>query len=81
TALDIKKAIESVTDGKAEICSIRGGSVIGEHKVVFLGQNQTITITHTALDRNLFVDGVINALDFLKDKESGFYTTKDLINL
>ena len=81
TALDIKKAIESVTDSKAEICSIRGGSVIGEHKVVFLGQNQTITITHTAIDRSLFVDGVINALDFLKDKDSGFYTTKDLINL
>ena len=65
-----------------EICfsSIRGGNIFGEHDVMFIGQNDEITISHKAFNRRLFAVGAINcALKLLEKKENGFYSIEDLL--
>ena len=60
--------------------SIRGGNIFGEHDVMFIGQNDEITISHKAFNRKLFAVGAINcALKLLKQKENGFYSVEDLL--
>jgi 4-hydroxy-tetrahydrodipicolinate reductase len=61
------------------IHSIRGGTVVGKHEVIFLGQDETITITHEASSRNIFANGAIRAAEFLLDKPPRIYTMSDLI--
>lgn len=55
------------------ISSVRGGSEIGTHQVIFYCDNEIITVKHQALDRNLFALGAILTLEKLKDKKKGFY--------
>ena len=78
TAIDLKNAIDKTGKIDAQIFSQRGGNVIGEHQVTFLGDDQTITITHNAQSRSIFVNGVMLALDFIFNKKYGFFTTSDL---
>lgn len=59
--------------------SIRGGSLVGQHSVLFLGENETIEITHTAYSRNIYVEGVFHAAKFIITKKNGLYSMKDLI--
>lgn len=60
--------------------SIRGGNIVGEHTVQFLGENETFEITHKAYSRSVFADGAIKAGCFLMGKENGFYTMDDLLS-
>ena len=55
------------------ISSVRGGNIVGDHEVIFAGQNEVIEITHKAMSRSLFADGAVKAAFFLKDKPAGFY--------
>ena len=59
--------------------SIRGGNIVGEHSVMFIGENETFEISHKAYSRAVFADGAIKAACFLKDKENGFYNMDDLL--
>lgn len=60
--------------------SIRGGSIFGEHDVMFIGDNDEITITHKAYNRKLFAVGAVEcAIKLFNKKENGFYTIEDLI--
>lgn len=60
--------------------SIRGGNIVGEHTVMFIGENETFEITHKAYSRAVFADGAIKAACFLVNKQNGFYTMDDLLN-
>jgi len=60
--------------------SIRGGNIVGEHTVKFIGANETFEITHTAYSRSVFADGAIKAANFLISQNNGFYTMDDLLN-
>ncbi len=66
---------------RGEIClhSVRGGGVIGEHRVYFLGEDEVLTLTHSALDRSLFAKGALRAAAFLIGKPAGFYDMDALI--
>ncbi len=68
--------------GKNEIGihSVRGGTIVGEHTVIFAGNDETIEFTHKAASKEVFAVGAVRAADFLKDKESGLYSMKDLIS-
>ena len=68
--------------GKKEmgIHAIRGGTIIGEHEVVFAGTNELISISHSAQSREMFASGALAAAKFLCGKPPGLYTMKDLIN-
>lgn len=59
--------------------SIRGGNIVGEHSVLFLGENETFEITHKAYSRSVFADGAIKAACFLVNKSNGFYTMDNLL--
>lgn len=59
--------------------SIRGGTIVGEHDVLFAGHDECITLSHTATSKGVFATGAINAALFLVGKPAGYYTMKDLV--
>lgn len=61
------------------IHSVRGGNIVGEHDVIFAGDNEVVTISHHAQSRSLFAVGAINAAVFLADKGPGSYDMSDLL--
>lgn len=61
------------------IQAVRGGSIVGEHDVIFAGQDEVVTIQHTAYSRAIFAKGAISAAKFLAGKEAGLYTMADVI--
>ena len=64
---------------KCGISSIRGGGLVGEHSVLFLGENETIEITHTAYSRNIYVEGALDAARFIITKKNGLFSMEDLV--
>ena len=62
------------------IHSLRGGTIPGDHEVIFAGNKEIITISHHAESRDIFANGALKAAYFLKDKPKGFYTMKDVIH-
>lgn len=61
------------------IHSIRGGTIVGEHDVIFSGRDEVITLSHHASSKEVFAVGAVNAAVFLKDKEAGMYDMAQLI--
>lgn len=68
--------------GKSEIgiSSLRGGTIVGEHSVIFAGCDEVIELKHTAASKEVFAVGAIKAADFIKALKPGMYNMKDLIN-
>ena len=62
------------------IHSIRGGTIVGEHEVIFAGLDEIITISHSARSKDLFAVGAVNAAVFLKGKPAGMYSMKQLVD-
>ena len=62
------------------ISAVRGGSIVGEHEVIFAGKDEVITFSHTAYSKAIFGKGALEAAVFLAGKESGLYTMADVIN-
>ena len=61
------------------ISAVRGGSIVGEHEVIFAGTDEVITFTHTAYSRAIFAKGAIAAAAFLSRQEKGLYDMQDVI--
>ena len=59
--------------------SLRGGTEAGEHVVKFFGNNETITISHYAQNRQIFVNGALRAAEFAVKQSAGMYGMSDLI--
>ncbi len=66
-------------DKEIGIHSIRGGTEVGKHTVIFLGENEKLEITHTVTSRSIFAKGSLKAAKFLVNQNSGLYNMKDLI--
>ena len=62
------------------IHSIRGGTIVGEHQVIFAGNNEVISLSHSAASREIFAVGALRAAVYLADKGPGLYSMSDLIN-
>ncbi len=84
--LPADQVIRSGRSGKANtreneitIHSLRGGSVVGEHQVLFMGQNENLVFTHQAQNRKVFVDGALLAAEWIVRRESGLYTMQDVL--
>ena len=60
--------------------AIRGGTITGEHSVIFAGRDEIITISHSARSREVFAVGALRAALFLVGKEPGNYCMSDLIH-
>ncbi len=62
------------------IHSVRGGTIVGEHEVIFAGLDEIITISHSARSKELFAVGAINAALYLQGKAPGLYSMRELID-
>ena len=67
--------------GEIGYAVLRGGSVIGDHTVMFAGDNDRVEITHKAQTRDIFASGAIKAALWCKEKPRGFYTMADMLKL
>ena len=61
------------------IQSVRGGTIVGEHDVIFAGTDEVVTFSHTAYSKAIFAKGAIQAAKFLKGRDAGMYTMADVI--
>lgn len=59
--------------------SVRGGTIVGEHEVIFAGNDEILTISHSARSKNVFAVGAVNAAVFLVEKPAGMYEMSDLL--
>lgn len=62
------------------IHAVRGGTIVGEHDVIFAGGYETITLSHQAADRSVFANGAVAAAKFIAGKKSGLFNMTDVIN-
>lgn len=62
------------------IHSLRGGTIVGEHSVIYAGKDEIIEIKHIATSREVFATGAVKAAKFLAGKPAGFYDMNDLIS-
>ena len=63
------------------ISAVRGGTIVGEHEVIFAGTDEVIEFRHTAYSRGVFAKGAVEAGKFLAGKEAGMYDMGDVIGL
>ena len=61
------------------ISAVRGGTIVGEHEVIFAGEDEVIEFRHTAYSRAVFGKGAVEAAKFLKGKDAGYYNMQDVI--
>ncbi len=61
------------------ISAVRGGSIVGDHDVIFAGTDEVVTLSHTAYSRSVFAKGAIEAAKFLSDRDPGMYDMSDVI--
>ena len=61
------------------IHAVRGGTIVGEHEVIFAGEDEIITISHSARSKRVFAVGAIRAAKYLATKEAGMYEMKHLL--
>ena len=59
--------------------AIRGGTIVGEHEVIFAGRDEVITLSHSASSKEVFAVGSVNAAIFLSGKPAGLYAMSDLV--
>lgn len=59
--------------------AVRGGTIVGDHDVIFAGTDEVITFSHTAYSKAIFGKGALQAALFLAGKEPGMYDMQDVI--
>ena len=67
--------------GTIGFASLRGGSVIGDHTIVFAGEGERIELTHVAQDRTTFAHGAVRAAQWLHGRTPGRYRMGDVLGL
>ena len=61
------------------ISAVRGGTIVGEHDVIFAGTDEVVTFSHTAYSRAVFAKGSVTAAKFIKGKAAGLYDMADVL--
>lgn len=61
------------------ISAVRGGTIVGEHEVIFAGTDEVITFKHTAYSKAVFAKGAIQAAKYLAGKPAGYYGMEDVV--
>ena len=62
------------------IHAVRGGTIVGEHSIIYAGNDEIIEIKHTALSKIVFAEGAMKAARFLAGRSPGYYSMKDMMN-
>lgn len=61
------------------IHSVRGGTIVGEHEIIFAGRDEVFSLRHEAHSKQIFAVGAVNAAVFMVGKKAGMYNMKDLL--
>ena len=61
------------------IHAVRGGTIVGEHEVMFAGQDEIVTLSHSARSRMVFAEGALRAAEWLTSQPAGKYDMNDLL--
>ena len=61
------------------VSAVRGGTIVGDHDVIFAGCDEVITFSHSAYSRAVFAKGAVSAAVFLAGKQPGFYDMSNVI--
>ena len=70
---------EKREDKEIGISAVRGGTIVGEHEIIFAGQDEVIEFKHTAYSKAIFGKGAVEAAKFLAGKPAGRYDMSDVI--
>ena len=70
---------EKRTTTEIGIHAVRGGTIVGEHEVIFAGRDEIITLSHSARSKEVFAVGAVNAAFFLYGKKPAIYSMKELV--
>ncbi len=62
------------------IHAVRGGTIVGEHEIIFAGRDEIITLSHSARSKEIFAVGAVNAAVYMNGKGAGLYDMKELID-
>lgn len=62
------------------IHAVRGGTIVGVHEVIFAGNDETITIEHSAASKNVFAEGSVKAAIYIKNCKPGLYDMKSIVD-
>jgi 4-hydroxy-tetrahydrodipicolinate reductase len=85
TEYQIKHGRSGISGARSQeeigVHSIRGGSIVGEHTVLLVHNNERIELTHKAVDRSIFADGAMKAGIWLKNQKPGLYEMLDVLGL
>lgn len=86
SVLDEKELVYNRHDRRAKrdkkeigMHAIRGGTIVGEHSVIFAGRDEIVTLSHSARSKEVFAAGAVSAACFMKGKDAGLYNMKDLV--
>jgi 4-hydroxy-tetrahydrodipicolinate reductase len=81
TALALGRAIETAREGEVGYAVVRGGDIVGEHDVQFIGAGERLTLGHRATDRAIFARGALQAAAWLVGQAPGRYSMADVLGI
>lgn len=70
---------EKRTKSEIGIHAIRGGTIVGEHEILFAGRDENITLSHSARSKEVFAVGAVNAAIYMANKPAGMYDMGELV--
>ena len=76
---DIHSKREKRSKDEIGIHSVRGGTIVGEHDIIFAGRDEIITLSHSARSKEVFAVGAVNAAVFMAGKDAGMYDMSQLV--
>lgn len=71
---------EKRTKNEIGLHAVRGGTIVGEHEIIFAGRDEIITLSHSARSKEIFAVGAVNAAVYMAGKPAGLYDMKELID-
>lgn len=74
-----RNTLNQIRTKEIGIHAIRGGNAAGEHHVLYLGEDETLELKHTANSRNIFVQGALTCAKWLMNQPNGFYTMEHMV--
>lgn len=80
TAVYGREGVSPRREGEIGIHALRGGAVVGEHRLIFYSEGEEIEVIHRALSRRTFADGAIRAARFAAGASPGLYTMRDVLD-
>ncbi len=74
-----REGVAPRSEGEIGVHAVRGGAVVGEHRLTFYGLGEEVEVVHRALSRRTFADGAMRAARFAATMEPGLYSMHDVL--